>query len=260
LIFLAFVVPLALYFLVLAYVNRSRHPIMVSGPWDFAGVLLAVSGFVILGGPAILTGLHEQWRMSWLLGQTRFLQGLGENWLFWVGLWGFYFVAVVYGAAFLLWRRRQQTSIYNIEAAVFEEVLTQVLDRLGFEWVRGRPFRFFVRPRDEATIETYPVPEQGLPRFKSTAPVVDLMPGVYKAAIDVEVFAAMHHLTLHWLGETHEVRLEIEAELGKALTQVHSRENPASAWFMSLAILLLLAAFLGLLGLVALRVFRLLRG
>src|SRR5260370_14843850 len=87
LIFLAFVTPLAVYCLVLSVINRRRHPVIVAGSWDFAGVLFAASGFLLLGGRAILTGLYEQCRLPWLLGQTRSLQGLGAKWTFLTTLW-----------------------------------------------------------------------------------------------------------------------------------------------------------------------------
>ena len=49
-ILLAFVI-LAIYLLILGAINRRQHPLMVYGPWDFAGVLFAASGFLLFGGP-----------------------------------------------------------------------------------------------------------------------------------------------------------------------------------------------------------------
>ena len=54
--------PPALYCLVLASVNNRRRPTLVSGPLDFAGVLLASAGFLIVGGPLALAGMHDAWR------------------------------------------------------------------------------------------------------------------------------------------------------------------------------------------------------
>src|SRR2546425_834050 len=107
---------------------------MVSGPWDFAGVLFAASGILLLGGPAILTGLHEQWRLTWLLGQTRFLREIADSWDFWISLWLVYFAVVASGSAVVLWQRRQVTSIYNVEPLIFMGVLTDVLNHLELEW------------------------------------------------------------------------------------------------------------------------------
>jgi hypothetical protein len=46
----ALALPLAVYLLVLAWINRGRRALMVSGPWDFAGILFAASGFLLFGG------------------------------------------------------------------------------------------------------------------------------------------------------------------------------------------------------------------
>src|SRR5207249_3437244 len=111
------------------------------------------------------------------------------------------------------------------------------------EWLRGRPGRFFVRPREGpvpgglgapfATFATSPqVVEavedviahqgQGLPQRHPSVRPADLPPASCSAVLDVETFAAMRHVTLHWAGDTEWVRPEVEAELGKALAQVYS--------------------------------------
>ena len=56
---LVFLFPLAIYCLIVSLLNRRPRPVMVSGTWDFAGVLFAVSGFLLLGGPVMLTSLSE---------------------------------------------------------------------------------------------------------------------------------------------------------------------------------------------------------
>src|SRR5262245_36772142 len=47
--------PLALYFLYLAWLHQRPQPTLVPGRWDFVGVLVALSGFLLVGGPAVLT-------------------------------------------------------------------------------------------------------------------------------------------------------------------------------------------------------------
>ena len=42
-ILLAFLSPLAIYLLIIGAINRRRRPLLVSGPWDFAGLLFAAS-------------------------------------------------------------------------------------------------------------------------------------------------------------------------------------------------------------------------
>ena len=97
-IFVAFFVPLAIYLLVLGHINRQPRPLIISGIYDFAGLLFAVSGFLLCGGPAVLSSLNERWRMFWLLGEGR-LAGLGMAQHFSLVLALFYFVVVVAGSA-----------------------------------------------------------------------------------------------------------------------------------------------------------------
>jgi hypothetical protein len=280
LIFLAFVVPLAIYCFILALLNRSRHPIMVSGVWDFVGVLFAASGFVLLGGPAILTGLHERWRLSWLLGQTRLLQGPDENWPLWVSLWVFYFVLIVSGSALVLWSRRNSTSIYNIEPVIFEEVLAEVLDRRGAEWTREGPHRIHILIRSawnpgegnggwlasnqasqDAPVGTGTFRAEHLPEESQR-----LMPARSKfgltshawAELDVNPFPLMRHVTLHWRADSGSVRIEVEAELARALAEVRTPRHPVGAWFLSLALALLFSSLFGLFALLVLRILNIL--
>src|SRR5947209_14070653 len=139
LIFVAFIIPLACYCLFLSHLNRGRHPVVVPGPWDFAAVLLGLSGFLVLGGPATLTGLYERWRLSWLLGQERFLPDWTEPWHFWVTGWFAYLSLVLFFAGGMLWTRRRQTSVYNVAPGVMEHLLGERFARLGFRATSNGP-------------------------------------------------------------------------------------------------------------------------
>ncbi len=55
-----FLFPLAVYCSVLGLVNRRLQPLMISGVWDFVGVLCATSGFLLFVGPYLLSGLFRQ--------------------------------------------------------------------------------------------------------------------------------------------------------------------------------------------------------
>ena len=288
-IFLAFVIPLAIYCLILSFVNRKRHPVVVSGSWDFAGVLFAASGFLLLGGPAILTGFYEHWRLSWLLGEAPTLNDVGESWSFWVCLWLAYFVAVGGGSAWVLWRRRRVTSIYNVEPAVCVEVLTQLMDRLGLEWRLDRPHRLHIRSRElflevdqaarslvrttDASPATGP-PSPSLPPSSGEVgegtedgrgylqPVAVAAEPVSQslsswAELVLEPSSVMRHVTLRWLSSDERIRSDVEVPLFQELAQVRTRKNAISTWFLSLALGLFFAAFMVLLALIALVILRL---
>jgi hypothetical protein len=279
LIFLAVLIPIGIYCLVLAVINRRQHPVVVPGPWDFVGVLFAASGILIVGGPAILTGIYKHWRLTWLLGQTRSLEGVGDNWSFWISLWLLYFGVVAGGSAFVLWHRRRLTSIYNIELAVFTEVLIRVLDRLGLEWRRNGTCRLLVRFREspfEAGSERIAPPvvtrpsqaaasrvlaDRGQPHALHTAISTQRSSTSAHpwAELALEAFPATRHVTLHWMSQNEAIRLEVETELAKALAQMRTRRNPVGAWFLFLGLGLNFSAFFVLLALFVTRILQLLR-
>src|SRR5436305_12655679 len=127
LIFAAFLFPVALYFLVLAMINRSPGPVVVSGVWDFVGVLAAASGFLLLGGPAVLTGFNENWRPLFLLADPNAVKEVGADALaFGVILSGGYLFVVIAGSAFVLWTRRNSTVVYNVDPDRFRDPLQEV--------------------------------------------------------------------------------------------------------------------------------------
>src|SRR5262245_51729153 len=54
--------PLALYFLFLAWLHQRPQPTLMPGRWDFVGVLVALSGFLLVGGPGVLAMAAMQFR------------------------------------------------------------------------------------------------------------------------------------------------------------------------------------------------------
>lgn len=234
---LAFVFPIAVYCVILALLNRRGHPIMVPGTWDFAEVLFACSGFLVFGGPAILTGFHQRWRDYWLFGQRRALIGM-HDWSFWIGVWALYFVIVIGGSIFLLWRRRLVTAIYNVEPAAFAECLGQVLDRLGLDWVRHENRVFIGRHAVpvEAAGGGSPLPFAGAPPHAAELPA--------RVLLELEPFPALRHMTLHWSDDAGPLRTEVETALEQALTQAPaSSDNPVALGFLSMAVFLFMAVF-----------------
>ena len=102
LLFLAFIFPLGIYCLILGLINRRERPLLVSGPWDFAGVLFAVSGFLLFIGPAVLSSLYEHFRLSWVVGQAGTEGPSGVSYYLWISLWYVYYIGVVAVALWML--------------------------------------------------------------------------------------------------------------------------------------------------------------
>jgi hypothetical protein len=254
----AFLFPLGIYCVILARLNRSWHPTMIPGPWDFAGVLFALSGFLFVGGPALLTGFNKQWRQLWLHGDSGVLNARSTDWWnFWIALWGGYFVIVVGGAAYLLWQRRQSTAIYNIEPHQLDDALAQVLSRLDLPATRVAN-RYYINPGIRGAAGKSPHAEaiqapgalHPAGELRITTEDAPALPDPMDAArprppregilvLDVDVFATLRHATLRWQGNAEMTRKEIEAELAKELGQVQGPDSPIGGWLLTIAVSLL---------------------
>src|SRR5262249_6920817 len=119
----------------LALINGRTRPTMISGPWDFVGVLFATSGFWLVGGPVILSVFHARWRPA-LVGGGMAGVASGEWAVVWGLAWVFYFAVVLAVAGFFLWRRRAYTAVYNVDALQVEDALGQAVARLGLVGTR----------------------------------------------------------------------------------------------------------------------------
>lgn len=214
--------PLAAYCLLLGALNRSRHPVLVPGAWDFAGVLFGASGFLLLVGPFVLATLEQRWREHWLHDPAVARTPLsGWGWYVRLAAWAGYFVAVIAIATWALRRRRRATAVYNIESGVLPPLLAAALERQGLAaaWTGDRMLL-------------------GTPPAGTAAPTVRL-----------ETFPRMRHATLHWPAEDDALRRRVEAELARALAEMPVGPNPAAGWFLTVAACLLAMMGAMLLGL-----------
>lgn len=240
--------PIALYCQFLASINRGATPVMVRGVWDFSGVLFAASGILLWTAPAMLTTLY----------QRSFQRNLAEDaprsfetiWEFWWLLWAGYYVLVIGGSVFLLWLRRHTTAIYNIQSDMAESLIAATLQRLGFDFAQNSQQQFLIAPAkslapSNASTDVTAIPG---PAGGPAAPVeVEALPVPYTAALEIETFASMCHVTLHWYDTSPRIRREIEDELRKSLVAARPADNPAALWQLGIGILLFGAIFLSIL-------------
>ena len=225
LLLVALVLPLAVYLLILARINRGRRALMVSGPWDFAGILFAASGFLIFGGPALLSSLslNETWRNFWLRGRKP-LNIAHDDLLLTlrIVLFVLYFLVVVAVSALLLWRRRRLTSIYNVNPATIETALGETVERWHLP---------FVQTGNLLTFEPVVPPSAGL---------------VERTVIlEVDVNPALCHVTLLWHPPDSRLRREMESHLAHALAQTPAPASPASDWLLIAAYFLFFLMLVG---------------
>jgi hypothetical protein len=255
--------PLATYCLYLAFLNRGRHPALVRGTWDFAGVLLAASGFLILGGPMILNGLYEQRRLAWVLGgKVQFFPGLGGNdWFVWALFWTVYYLGLVAGSAWFLLRRRRQLSIYNVDADQLDGVLADALRRLGLEGVRmgnrlviGAPHGTPPDPNGQALSARS---GGSAPAALSAQPLA-VGPATV-GVLEIDPFPALRHVTLSWPEEPGPLQRDIEAELTRVLMETPPAQESVGGWFLAAALGLFCVTILGALLLIAAILLRVVR-
>jgi hypothetical protein len=257
----AFLVPLAIYCLILAMLNRRWHPTMVAGPWDFAGVLFALSGFLLVGGPCLLTGLNKQWRSLWLTGRLRDVSVRSADWWhFWLVLWAGYFVAVVGGAALVLWLRRRSTAVYNITPGQLDDAVNRTLTSLGLPATRVAN-QFFIHARKDAVAkrEVDPVHASAYVPADAVRPELSMAVRTEPApppadevalVLRVDSVPTLRHATLTWSESEALTRKQVELELARQLAEVAAPDNPLAGWLMTISASLFSIAFVCLLLLV----------
>lgn len=254
-ILLAFFFPLAIYLLILGFINRGRHPLLVSGVWDGIGLIFGVSGFLLFAGPAILSALSERWRLFWLLGKNGAslagTEGAAQLWIF---LSILYFVLIVGGVAYFFWRQRQLTSIYNAEIAQVERAVTETCEQMGINPVRsGDMFLFGLT--------------LGLPSEKrgsngasavvgKEASVVTTERGLEEPAIlEVDSFPLMRHVTLRWEPGDSPLRRTLESQLSRQLSATLSDDSLLGGWLLTIGFILLSFDLAGVFFLILLHMF-----
>ena len=225
LILLAFLLPFSIYLFILGYLNRRRHAVMVSGVTDFIGVLFAASGFLLFGGPGILSSLNDRWRLFWLLGQRpgNAVEGL---WQFWIFLSVLYFLVIVVGALFILRGQRHLTAVYNADLGLIQRCLVQVCEQLGLDPARsGNLFVFGVEPAGQAA-----------PALLADGPANILVQQT--AVLEVEPFARLRHVTLRWDPADSALRRQVERELAKVLMETPAEPSDLGLWLAMIGVTL----------------------
>ena len=213
-ILVAFLLPLSLYFLALSWVNRRPRPVVVAGTWDFVGLLFSASGFLLVGGPAVLSSFNERWRTLWMLGDPgsvpESLEGYREVWML---LALAYFVIVVVGAGIVLARRRRLTCVYNVEPVDVETGLEDACNRLGLTPLRSGNLYLFGFAQSPTT--------SAMPQPRADEP---------SAILEVESSNVLKHVSLRWEPHDSPLRAALEADLREQLERTVAPEHDAAVW------------------------------
>jgi hypothetical protein len=225
---LACLFPVSLYCLFLALLHQRRHPTMLSGSWDFAAVLVALSGFLLFGGTTLLFAFHTTARDAWLASATLadLRYGHARAGVVAFILWGLYGLLLIGGSAVMLWRRRNALVFYNLSPAEFELIIADICLKFGLPWQR-RASRYYI----------------GYTNLEKSPFGVDVQ---RKARLETSGSAAMRHVAVQWESAHPALRHELEEELGRAVADFETADSSVAGWFLTAsgALMVLLGSML----------------
>jgi hypothetical protein len=250
---MAFLLPVALYLLLLGSFHRRSTPLPLSGTWDFIGLLFAASGFLLFTGPALISSLSQRWRMFWLFGSPA---SDPAEWT-WYFLATCYFTVVVGGCAYRFWRVQGQTAVYNIDPDQLHAAVDTTCEHLGVSVLRTGDFYVFEEPE---VIEAAPTAKTAIATGSGTVQVsttpVPAARTVSDAGVTLEVdtFAALRHATLTWEPSATPIRGEFEAELRRVLADSPTTPSDLGGTLFLLGTMLLALTLVGAIALFFLRI------
>jgi hypothetical protein len=194
--------PLGVYLLWLAFATRRDQPTVVSGTWDFVGLVGGLSGFLLFGGGLLLALVDSHFRWYWLRGNFASLRDTwGRERVVWLLTVLFYLSCVIGWIALTIASRRRSLVVYNIDPAAFEGVLAEVfeqlnrpLERRGDLWMAGGPL------------------------------------------FEVDRNATGRTVILRWISDDRRLFQDVERLVREGVRTVSPDENPATRWLMAMAV------------------------
>jgi hypothetical protein len=194
-------IPLAMYLLWMARITQRDRPTPVSGAWDFAGLVVGLSGFILFGGGLLLSLFQSNFRY-WMRGNVEALRAAWvQERVTWMLLVGFYLGIVLGWIALTLAIRRRSLVVYNVEPAVFETTLLEVFEQLGC-----------------------PIERRGK-LWVGASPLLEL-----------DTFDGGRTVTVRWVSNDQRLFEDVTRLLRTALATQSTGDNPASRWIMSAAV------------------------
>ena len=193
--------PVTFYLCWLASVNKKAHPTVVSGRWDFALVLAALSGFLLVGGTLLLTLVQSDTRFLMRGNFEQLREGWGQSAAAWLFVAVGYLALVIGVSAMTLTNRTRWLSVYGVDVPTAERAVEASLEssgivgatRYGDRWANG--------------------------------------PGL----IELIPFRGMCHATIRLIADGPEMRAEIERHLRADLAVAPAADNAAAPWIGTLA-------------------------
>ena len=214
--------PLALYLLFLASLNHRRRPTWMSGRWDFTALLLGLSGFLLLGGPLMVTLIDSTWRGMLFGGNfDRHRSAWDANSRIWSVTAVGYLLALIGFVVYVMNRRESVAVVYNIDLPSINGLIARAAGKLGLT-AREVPGGWeFSRSLSSGGLDLDLVQLRG----QRTA-----------GRLSVDAFDAFRNVTMRWSNCDPKVRLAIDDEIRGMCDQAESVENAAAGWLMTAAV------------------------
>jgi hypothetical protein len=199
--------PVSFYLCWLASVNRRDRPTVVAGGWDFAAVLLALSGCLIAGGVLLLSLAANDGRLFTGGSFARLRETWGQQWAAWLFLLVGYAALLGIVAAAGAAKRRHSLAVYNLDADTAGRVVGTALERSGLGFAR----------EGDLWVEDNPAQPGG------------------RRLVEAKTFHGTAHTTIRLLCPHDRQREEIERHLRSELASTDTGPGPAAPWFTSIA-------------------------
>ncbi|MCU0704733.1 MAG: hypothetical protein MUF18_12215 [Fimbriiglobus sp.] len=211
--------PASFYLCWLSSVNRREKPTVVAGAWDFAAVLGAVSGFLIVGGVLLLSVASSDGRLFTGGNIDRLKIVFEEQWRNWLMMLVGYVTLLGLAVTFGIKGRARWLAVYNLDADNAGRMIAAALERSGLDAQRkGNLWR-----------------EPG---------------GNGHRLVEAVTFHGTAHTTIRLLCPHERQREEIERHLRGELEAAETGPGPAASWFTSVAVgsVLLVVGCVGLIA------------
>lgn len=224
--------PLAIYFLFLAHLNYRQRPTMLNGRWDFTFLLLGLSGFLLIGGPVLLSVFDSTWRSFLFEGDfRRLLEVWHKSAIIWPLMATSYLILLIFLIVYGLHLRRTVSVVYNLKPGTLEEILVRAVELCDLDWRKALGgIEIGIPDKERATID----------EGDRTEAKADLNRSFRRAAfVQIELFPAFYNASLKWnkLGFFADplLRKEVEARMQKILQATESPPNRVGSWLMTTA-------------------------
>lgn len=193
--------PVMVYLAVLSRVNHRDNPVVVSGAWDFIGLLGGLSGFLMMGMVLFVFLVQSNARYFFREDWESLRTAWANEQQYWVlSVFGYLFI--VAGMVLMAWLRRAGTlSVYNVDRADLEIAVDGALTDVGYQSHRSG-------------------------NSWSDA----------KELIRIDPTPAFHHAAIRFRIPDLRIREELERSLRSRLAQVVTPENHSSLWLMSASV------------------------